>query len=131
MLLAVVIIATRPGASPSSASVLTAEARAYLDRLTVTEARMSAARNMAGDTVTYLDAQIANQGDRLVRRVELRLEFHDALNQVVLREKAFPVTPRTAPLKPGESRPFQVAFEHMPAEWNRAPPAVTAVNVQF
>jgi hypothetical protein len=67
----------------------------------------------------------------VVKQIELELVFVDTLYQVVLRETARPVTLRTPPLKPGETRAFQVPFEHMPFEWNQAPPRITPVSVEF
>ncbi len=110
---------------------MTGEEKSYLSQIVVSDPRMSAASNLLGDTITYLDARISNRGAREVRRIELRLEFTDTLQQVVLRETAHPVSLRTAPLKPGASRAFRVAFDHMPADWNRAPPRTTVTSVQF
>ncbi|MGO9273038.1 MAG: FxLYD domain-containing protein [Terriglobia bacterium] len=105
--------------------------KAYLTQISTADPRMSAAENFLGGTVTYLNAQVTNNGTRPVRRLTLKLEFHDTLEQVVLRETAHPITPRTPPLKPGETRAFQVAFEHMPMEWNQGPPVITPEYVGF
>lgn len=118
-----------PRASPPPP--LTPEAKAYFSEIEVTDVRMSAARNFLGDTVTYLDARVTNQGAKLVRRLDLQLEFVDTLNQVVLRDAAHPISARTPPLKPGEARAFRVSFEHMPMDWNQAPPATTVKYVGF
>lgn len=108
-----------------------AEAKAYLSKITVSDARMSAAENFLGDTITYLDARVTNQGSKTLRHVELRLEFVDMLDQVVLRDSAHPVTRRTPPLEPGKTRSFRVSFDHMPADWNQAPPRITPTYVSF
>jgi hypothetical protein len=92
---------------------------------------MSAAQNFLGDSVTYLDAQVRNEGTKTVRRLDLDLTFVDMLSQVILRERAHPVSERTPPLKPGESRAFRITFEHIPVEWNQAAPTMTPVYVQF
>jgi hypothetical protein len=123
--------ASRGAASSGVRASLSEEQKAYLPLLECSDARMSAAQNFLGDTVTYLDARVTNKGTRVVRQVSLRLEFVDTLNQVVLRETAHPVTARTSPLKPGESRSFRMTFEHMPADWNLAPPTITPTFVQF
>lgn len=129
---AMVFVVRRPEPSPSRPQQeLTAEQKNYLAQIAVSETKMSAARNFLGDTVTYLDAKVTNKGSRLVRQLDLRLEFVDTLNQVVLRETARPITPRTPPLKPGETRAFQVTFEHMPTDWNQAAPAVTPTFISF
>lgn len=111
--------------------MLTDEQRAYLIALVVTDARMSAAESFAGNSITYLGARVANRGAKRVRALEIQMEFHDTLEQVVLRETARPISPRTPPLKPGETRDFQVSFEHMPADWNQAAPTITITNVEF
>lgn len=110
---------------------LTADEKAYLARIVVTDSRMSAAQNFIGDTITYLDARATNHGLRTVRELELRLEFVDTLDQVVLRDTARPVTRRVLPLDPGQTRAFRVSFDHMPADWNQGPPRITPTDVRF
>lgn len=118
-----------PPAPPKPA--LTEDEKAYAQNLVVSDARMSAARNFLGDTVVYLDARVTNKGPKAVRRLELGLVFVDTLNQVVLRETARPITLRTPPLRPGETRSFQVTFERMPADWDEAPPVMAPIVVNF
>jgi len=119
------------GPSAGVHRTLTEEQKAYLPLLEFTDARMSAAENFLGDTVTYLDGRVTNKGTRVVRRLDVELRFVDMLDQVVLRETAHPVTQQTSPLKPGETRSFRVTFEHVPADWNQAPPAMTPTSVEF
>ena len=108
-----------------------AEEKAYLAQISVADPRMSAAENFLGNTLTYLDARVTNQGTRAVRQLDLKLEFHDTLEQVVLRETAHAITLRMPPLKPGDTRPFRVTFEHVPVDWNQAAPVITAEYVSF
>jgi len=109
----------------------TAEERAYLQHIVISDAQVSAATNLLGDMVTYLDAKVTNTGTKPVRQLDLRLEFSDMLNQVVLRETTHPITPHMPPLAPGETRAFRATFERMPAEWNQAPPAMTPLALHF
>jgi hypothetical protein len=132
LLAAVVFFWHSHGAPQFSASAIpTEEQKAYFRLLEFTDLHMSAAQNFLGDNVTYLDAQVRNAGTKAVRRLDLDLTFVDMLSQVILRERARPVSARTPPLKPGESRAFRVTFEHIPADWNQAPPTITPVYVQF
>ena len=136
VLVAALILSQRTSSSRATSSggargSLSEEQKAYLALLEFTDARMSAAQNFLGGTLTYLDARVTNRGTKAVRRLDLELRFVDMLNQVVLRETAHPVTDRTPPLKPGEIRAFRVTFEHMPVDWNQAPPRMTPVFVQF
>jgi hypothetical protein len=117
--------------SANASTILTEEQKAYFRQIEFTDVHMSAAENFLGATMTYLDARVTNKGTKTVRRLELDLTFVDTLSQVVLRERAYPVTRRTPPLKPGESRAFRVTFEHMPVDWNQAAPTMTPVYLQF
>jgi hypothetical protein len=118
---------TRPEVRPP----LSAEARDYLAQISVTDARMSAAETPLGTTETYLDAHVVNRGSRTVRELDLQFAFEDTMKQVVLQQVSSPVTENTAPLKPGEVRSLHITFDHMPAEWNQAPPIFTPVYVEF
>jgi hypothetical protein len=123
--------ATRSRSAAYDRPTLSTDQRAYLSSFEFGDLRMSAAVNFLGDTVTYLDGTVINKGEKMVRRLDVELNFVDTLNQVVLRETAHPVAAGDPPLKPGESHPFRVTFDHMPADWNQGPPKVTAVNVEF
>ncbi len=127
---AVWVVHTR-STRPQPRGALTAQERGYLQHIVISDAKVSAATNFLGDMVTYLDAKVSNTGTKPVRQLDLRVEFSDMLNQVVLRETAHPITPRMPPLNPGETRAFRATFEKMPAEWNQAQPAITAVALRF
>jgi hypothetical protein len=131
VLLLAILLAALHASRPRVLSPPSAEAKAYLPQLAVSDAKMSAAENFLGDTITYLDARVTNQGTRTVRDLRLRLEFVDMMGQLVLRDEANPVNARTRPLAPGQSRAWRVSFDHMPAEWNQAPPRITVTSVGF
>ena len=118
---------TRPVVRPA----LNPDAQAYLMQIAVTDIHMSAAETGLGSNVTYLDAQIRNNGPRAVREVDLELTFVDMVSQMVLRRTVHPITRTSPPLNPGESRPFRLTFDYMPADWNQAPPVVAATYVSF
>jgi hypothetical protein len=122
---------SRPASAGAGRLALSAEQKAYLASLVFADLRMSAAANFLGDTVTYLDGSVTNKGAKQVRRLEVELNFVDTLNQVVLRETAHPLADRATPMQPGETRAFRVTFDHMPADWNQAPPVAKAVYVEF
>ena len=123
--------ATRPAQEVALRPPLNAEQTASLNSFSFADFRMSAANNFLGDTVTYLDGSITNQGAKPVHRLDVELNFVDSLNQVVLREIAHPLANRAAPLGPGETCAFRVTFEHMPMDWNQAPPSAKAVYLEF
>jgi hypothetical protein len=132
VIVAVLVVLARTGSRPwPTEAALSAEQKAYLAQIVISEARMSAAENFLGNTVTYLDAQVTNKGGNEVRQLELELIFVDILGQVVLRHTARPITVRSIPLRPGQTRSFQVSFEHMPVDWNQALPTITPKSIQF
>ena len=114
-----------------AAASLSEDEKQYVSQVEFSGARMSAADNFLGHTVTYLDAQVTNHGQKAVRETEVQLEFVDTMNQVVLRETAHPINARTAPLQPGQTRAFRVTFDHMPMDWNQAPPRMMTFMVRF
>jgi len=122
---------TGAAAASSSARLMSPEQQAYCSSLEFTDLRMSAAENFLGATVTYLDGRVSNKGAKTLHQVKVELSFVDALNQVVLRETAYPVTRAAAPLQPGVARSFRVNFEHMPADWNQAPPTIKPIYMEF
>ena len=61
----------RSAATSETISQPTAEEKAYLPQIQVTDAKMSVARNYLGDSIYYLDAKITNGGSRTVRGVDL------------------------------------------------------------
>jgi hypothetical protein len=121
----------RPAGSSGPRTEMTGEAKAYLSKIVVTDTRMSTAQNYLGDTITFLDGKITNQGSKSVRDVELQLEYVDTLGQVVLRDFTYPVTTRMPSLDAEKTRAFRVSYDHMPADWNQAPPKITVTRVTF
>jgi hypothetical protein len=131
----------RPGAEPAAPPVpdhlppLSSEADAYLPQIELGPLELSRWQNFLGQQVTYLDLTLANRGRRRVIAVELTVEFLDPYQAVVLRENVRPVGGRSlpgirrGPLAPGESRPVRIAFEHLPADWDRRPPRVRVTGL--
>jgi hypothetical protein len=131
VLLLAILLAGLRARHPRVPPAAGAEAQSYFAQIAVSGAQMSAAENFLGDTITYLDARVTNHGARTVRNLRLQLEFTDTMGQVVLRDQASPVNARTLPLKSGETRAWRVSFDHMPEDWNQAPPRITVIYVAF
>jgi len=115
----------------NASPIPTEEHKAYFSQLEFADVHMSAAENFLGASVTYMDVRVMNKGAKTVRRLDVDLTFVDMLSQVVLRERARPLSPHMPPLKPGESKAFRVTFEHMPADWNQGAPTITPVYLEF
>src|SRR5271168_1148948 len=87
--------------------------QAYAERIHFSDLHMSRSTNMI--------------------KQEFTVEFHDAMNQVILRDSQFVIAPQgDPPLNAGLSREFQITLEHVPAEWNQEYPSirVTGLNLQ-
>jgi hypothetical protein len=117
------------------------EPPAYAASLKISGLKISAAQNFVGGTVTYLDGNISNAGDKTVTDAAVRAVFRNTLNQVVQTEDLpvhvlqtsgpYPdaVDLSVAPLAPGQTRPIRLTLEHISADWNQAAPELTFIRV--
>jgi hypothetical protein len=90
---------------------------------------MSRAENFIHQEVTMLSGEVSNAGGRPLAEIELTIEFHDSLHQVVLRENRRLLG--AALLAPNQQRSFTISFEHIPNDWNRQIPAVRVTGLKF
>jgi Protein of unknown function (DUF2393) len=120
---------SRQSSQPSTSQ--TQQEKSYLQQIRITDAQMSAAKNFLGQTVTTLKAHVTNNGDKTISYLELELVFFNFDEQPALREKTAPIDASNPPLKPHAAREFQVSFDHVPDDWNQAPPRITPVSVKF
>jgi len=118
----------RTSASSSVPSPLTAEAKAYVRNLKLSEVTMKATESYVGQTVTEIEGKITNGGGRLAQRVDVYCIFYNAYGEVVIRERV-PIV-RTA-LKPGETRAFRLPFDDIPEGWNNQLPQLVIARIDF
>ena len=114
----------------------------YLSQLKLSDFKMSAAENFIGATVSYIDGNITNTGNKTVTRVMVQVNFEDSMGQLAQREElplrvvrtngAYlePVDLNVAPLAPGQTAPFRLTFDSISAQWNHQYPAITLTDVQ-
>jgi hypothetical protein len=113
----------------------------YAAKLQISDIKMSQAQNFVGASVTYVDGNIANSGDRIVTRAVVRVTFRDSYGQVAQMENVpvkllqtsgpYPDTLdlAAAPLVPGQTKPFRLIFEHVSEQWNQAAPELKIIDV--
>jgi hypothetical protein len=113
----------------------------YASNLKIADLKMSAAENFAGQTVSYIDGTITNNGDKTVTHVVVHVLFRDDMKQVVGDETiplhvlqtggpyADTVDLSAAPLPPHQSKPFRLTFERISSQWNQTYPDVEIVEV--
>jgi len=105
--------------------------QAYAPRITLGNFSMSRAENFVHQEVTMLSGQVGNAGDRALQQIEVTVEFHDSLNQVVLRETRRVLGTGTGALGPGQQRSFVLSFERLPALWDGRTPTVRVTGLKF
>jgi Protein of unknown function (DUF2393) len=113
----------------------------YAASLQLSDLKMSAAENFVGASVTYLDGNLTNNGDKTVTHAVVRLGFKDSLGQIAQTEDIpvrvlqttgpYPdtVDVSAAPLAPHQSKPFRLTLEHVTDSWNREYPDLKIISV--
>jgi hypothetical protein len=120
----------RPAAMPGPAP-LTAEAKAYVHNLRLSDVQMKATESYVKQTITEIQGNITNAGDRTVDAVEIYCSFYDPYGQLVLRERVPIVKPGGGGLKPGAARSFRLPFDDIPASWNNRMPQLVIAHIAF
>lgn len=121
--------APAPEAPPPA--VLTEEARAYLNYLTLSDVNMQAAESYVQQRLVEILGNIGNNGNRNVKLVEVVCVFRDYNGAEARRERVFIVSGRTGSLAPGKTKPFRLAFDNLPQNWNQAMPNLVIAQIQF
>lgn len=123
----------------------TARVDPYAAKLQVSNPKLSAAENYVGGTVTYLDVDITNTGDKALTAADMKLVFRNSLNEVVQTETiplhvlvqnqmgGYPdlVDLSRSPIGPGQSRTVRMTLEHISADWNQTYPEMQLVNLKL
>lgn len=116
----------------------------YAAKLKFSDLKMSQSQNFVGASVTYIDGNVTNTGDKLVTHAIVRVVFKDSYGQIAQIEDVpvkllqtsgpYPDTVdlTASPLAPNESKPFRLIFEHVSEQWNQAYPdlQITGLNLR-
>jgi hypothetical protein len=114
----------------------------YAGHLDLENVKLSLAENFIGGTVTYIDGQVANTGDKTVTHATVSVKFQNSLGQIAqLEELPLQVLDRTgpypqaidlkmSPLKPQQSREFRLTLSHVSTEWNQQIPDLKVMQVE-
>ena len=121
---------SRPAAEPAN-PVLTPEARAYVRNLKLSDVQMKAAESYLKQAIVEIEGKIANNGDRVLKLVEINCVFRDPYTQVVLRERVAIAGRKMGNLAPGETKTFRLAFDNIPESWNQAMPDLVVAQIVF
>lgn len=118
-----------PKPAPPPPPVLTQEAKDYLSNLKLTDVGLQAAESYINSSLVEVLGKITNTGSRGVKMVQVNCVFRNVYGQPIRRELATVVG--KAALKPGETKPFRLAFENPPPGWNQAMPDLVIAQIQF
>jgi hypothetical protein len=115
----------------------------YAASLQFSDLKMSKAANFVGASVTYIDGTITNAGSKTVTHAMVAVTFRDDIGQIAQKEDVplhvlqttglYPdsVDLKAAPLKPGQSQTFRLAFESVSLQWNQAYPELQIIGVNL
>ncbi len=114
---------------PAAANApLSADAKAYVRNLQLTEVTMKATESYVNQTVTEIEGKITNSGSRTVQHADVYCVFYNSYGEVILRERA-PIV--VTGLKPGETRAFRLPFDDIPGGWNNQMPQLVIARIEF
>lgn len=122
---------SQPRESAAELPAITPEGKAYVKNLKLSGVELKATDSAMAKPLIEIVGNIANNGDRKLKLVELNCVFYDPYNQLVLRERVAIVRPKTGGLAPGETKPFRMPFDNMPDSWNQAMPQLVIAQIQF
>ncbi len=121
------------------------ETNPYAQQLKLSAIKLSAAENYMGGTVTYLDFNITNTGDKALTGADVHAEFKNTMGQVVQKETlplrvlvenqlaGYPdlVDMSRAPIGPGQTKTVRVTLEHISEDWDQSYPVMELVNLKL
>lgn len=104
--------------------------QAYAREIHFSNPQMSRAANLLNQEVTFIVGTLENSGARTVRQIEVTVEFHDLINQVILRETRR-LLPTGMRVGSGKKQDFQMNIEHVPNDWDRRYPTLRITGLQL
>jgi len=117
----------------------------YAQKLQLSAIRLSAATNYMGGTVTYLDFNVTNTGDKALVGADVHAEFKNTMGEIVQKETlplhvlvenqlaGYPdlVDMSRAPIGPGQTKAVRLTLEHISGDWDQSYPVMEMVNLKL
>jgi hypothetical protein len=107
---------------------LSADAKAYVRNLQLSQVTMQATESYVKQTVTEIEGRITNSGGRTVQHADVYCVFYNSYGEVILRERV-PIV--VTDLKAGETRMFRLPFDDIPGGWNNQMPQLVIARIEF
>jgi hypothetical protein len=121
------IYLNRPVATAPQNGEASAEAKAYLPNLQLSDVAMQATENFMNQQVVEIEGKIANHGPRKLALIEVYCLFFDVGGKEIHRERLA----IARGLAPQETRPFRLPFDSLPPDWNQAMPRLAIARISF
>ena len=116
---------------PPAPPPLTEEAKAYVNKLKLSDVDMGAREDYFHNKVVEITGKIQNVGDRVLNLVEINCVFYDPYGQVVLRQRTSIVGNKAGGLAPGAQKTFRLPFDTIPESWNNGMPQLVIARIDF
>ncbi len=117
--------------SRESQDQASAEAKAYVHNLELSDVQMQAAENFMQQQVVEVDGKITNKGPRPLDSIYVYCLFYSVNGQLIHRERVAVVRTKGKPLAPNETRSFRLPFDSLPTGWNQAMPRLVIAQIAF
>ena len=139
VVIAIIVVFTRNSGKSQT------QANPYAANLKLSNMRLSAAENYMGGTVTYLDVDITNTGDKTLTGAQIHAVFKNSMDQVVQNETiplhvlvenkmgGYPdlVDLSRSPIASGQTKTVRMTLEHISDDWNRNTPEMQLVDLKL
>jgi hypothetical protein len=129
--LAAMVYLRKSGPEKAHDGPASAEARAYVPHLVLSDVSMKAAENLMKQQVVEIEGRITNNGPQAVESVDVFCLFGGVDGHEIYRERVPIVRPKAAPVKPKETRSFRLAFDDLPDGWNQGMPTLVIAQITF
>ena len=130
-LVAALLYLRQTGATENDARQASAEAKAYVNNLVLSDVGMKATENFMQQQVVEIEGKISNKGTRTLQSIDVYCLFYGADGHEIRRERVPIVRGKGKPLMPGETRDFRLPFDALSPEWNQAMPGLVVAQIEF
>ncbi len=117
----------------------------YAGNLKLSDVKLSAAENYVGGTVTYLDVNVTNTGDKALTGAQMHAVFKNSMGEVVQTETiplhvlvenqmaGYPdlVDLSRDPIAPGQTKTLRMTLEHISTDWDQSAPEMQLINLKL
>jgi len=122
---------SRPAPAPASSGPASAEAKAYLSNLELSDVNMQATENFMKQQVVEVTGKITNKGPRALASIDVYCVFYGVDGREIHRERLPIVSAKGGLLGTGQTRAFRLPFDALPDGWNQAVPRLVIAQIVF